>query len=56
MRKAEEYKLILKMVIFDTKNHLLLIVFSDPPFIISTSEIQLDKSLGLASSIQKYLN
>ncbi len=46
--KAEEYYLVLKVAVSDTKGRLPLVTFLNPHLIVSTSEIKLDKSLGPA--------
>ena len=46
--KPKKHNLLVKMTILGTKNCFLFIAFWNPHWMISTSEIQLCKSLGLA--------
>ncbi len=45
---AEGYYLILEVAVSSAKNRLLFVTFSNPYSMIGTSQIQLDKQLGLA--------
>ncbi len=47
IRKTKGHDLVLKITVSDIKGRLPLIIFSNSHLIISTSEIQMGKSLGL---------